>query len=426
MASFNKNEVVVFERVLEKFQDYLIVSKMFNRFEQDDVTMERAGDIFWRPMPYIIQSYSGNDASSNFNRNHTQLSVPISLGTQRHVPMVLTARELRDPQQRDRLSVAAAQRLASDVNVACSDLAALQGSIFIKRTAAAVGFDDVAAIDTAMNRMGVPQGTRKACYSSADFNNMASNLAGRGTVDDIVKEAYQSAYVSRIAGIDVFKLDYAYRLAAAVPGASVVINGANQRYVPSAITTSGGVSGNTDNRFQNLAVTVGAGGALKVGDAFTIAGVNEVHHITKADTGSLKTFRIVSIVSGGGTAGANVLQITPPIIAADASPTDPELQYRNCTATPANGAALTFQNTAAGLVNPFWEENAFTIMPGRLRPEQDAGLAVMSATLDNGLPITMTRQGSINDLSTRYRFDVLFGIACDNPQMAGVEMFSQP
>jgi hypothetical protein len=41
-----------------------------------------------------------------------------------------------------------------------------------------------------------------------------------------------------------------------------------------------------------------AGGTVKVGDAFTIAGVNAVHHITKQDTGQLKTFRITAIVSG--------------------------------------------------------------------------------------------------------------------------------
>jgi hypothetical protein len=151
----------------------------------------------------------------------------------------------------------------------------------------------------------------------------------------------------------------------------VTVNGANQRYVPAATTLDAGglVYVNKDNRYQNLAITV-TSGTVKVGDAFTIAGVNEVHHITKQDTGNLKTFRVTAIVSGAG--GTGTIQISPPIIAADSSPTDPELQYKNCTATPANGAAITFLNTVAGSVNPFWQEDAFEIMPGKYMPQEDA------------------------------------------------------
>lgn len=423
MASFSKQEIVLFEKALEGFQDALVISRLFGQFNVSDETSERASDILWRPQPYIIQSYSGNDASANFGRNHTQLSVPTTLGFQRHVPMVLTARELRDPQQRERLSVAAMQRLASDINVSCSDLAALSGTIVIKRTGAASGFDDVAAIDTAMNRLGIQMDGRIAAFSSGDYNSMASNLAGRGTLTPKALTAYERAAIGMVAGIDCYKLDYAYRLTAAA-GVTVTVNGANQRYVPKATSTAGtGEVSNVDNRYQNLTITV-TSGTVKVGDCFTIAGVNEVHHITKADTGSLKTFRITGIVSGAG--GSGVVQISPPIISADSSPTDPEVQYKNCTTVPANGAAITFLNTAAASVNPFWHQSAMEIMPGRLKPETNAGLDVMTGTTDHGVPVLMTRQGTINDLSTRYRFDVLYGVVNLQPQMSGIELFSQP
>jgi hypothetical protein len=423
MASFNKQEIVLFEKALEGFQDALIISRLFGKFNVDDTASERTADLFWRPQPYIVQSYSGNDQSANFGRNHTQLSVPTSLGFQRAVPMVLTARELRDEQQRERLSKAAMQRLASDINVSCSDLAALSGTIFVKRSAAASGFDDVAAIDTAMNRLGIQMDDRVACYSSGDYNNMASNLAGRGTLTPKALTAYERAAIGMVAGIDTYKLDYAYRLTAAA-GVGVTVNGANQRFVPRATSTAGtGEVSNVDNRFQNLTITV-TSGTVKVGDAFTIAGVNEVHHITKADTGVLKTFRITAIVSGGG--GSGVVTISPPIISADSSPTDPEVQYKNCTAAPANSAAIVFLNTAAGSCNPFWHRSAMEIMPGRLKPQENAGMDVLTGTTDHGIPVLMTRQGAIGDLSTRYRFDVLYGLVNLQPQMSGIEMFSQP
>ena len=420
--SFSKQETVAFDKVFEAFQDALVISQLFQKYQLDDQLAERSGNTVWRPMPYIAQSFTGLDQTSNFNRNYTQLSVPTTIGYSHSVPLTLSATELRDLLQSQRLGQAALQRLASDINVDCSNLAALTGTLVVKRTTAAVGFDDVAAIDTAMNRNGIPMNDRIALFSSADYNSMASNLAARGTLSGKTQTAYEKASIGDISGFNAYKLDYAYRLTAAT-GTGVVINGANQRYVPTSTTLdANGGRHNVDNRFQSLPVTVG-GGTVKVGDAFTIAGVNEVHHITKLDTGSLKTFRVTGIITGAG--GSGTIQISPPIIAADSSPTDPELQYRNCTATPANGAALTFLNTVSAPANPFWQSDAFEIMPGNYRPADASGMAIMSAATDNGITVTMTRQGSINDLSTKYRWDVFYGLVNKQPEMSGVELFSQ-
>lgn len=422
LNTFSKEERVAFDAVFEKFQDGLVLSNLFQKYEMDGVMAERTGNTVWRPMPYIAQSYTGIDQSANFARSYAQLSVPTSLGYSHSVPLTLTATELRDLLQQQRLGDAAMQRLASDINVDCSNLAALTGTVFVKRSGAAAGFDDVAAIDTAFNRLGVPMNDRRACYSSGDYNSMASNLAARSTLAGKALTAYEKAAVGEIAGFETFKLDYAYRLAAAA-GITVTINGANQRYVPVSTTLdANGGRHNVDNRYQTITIGV-TSGTVKVGDAFTIAGVNEVHHITKLDTGSLKTFRINAIMTGGG--GAGTVQISPPIIAADSSPTDPELQYKNCTATPANGAAITFLNTVSGSVNPFWQADAFEIVPGKYEPAENSGMEFMSATTDNGITVTMARQGAIGDLSTKYRWDVYYGLVNKQPQMTGAEMFSQ-
>ncbi len=420
--AFSKEEVVAFETVHQGFEDMLVISERLNMFRVEGVVAERANNTIWRPQPYIARSFTGLDQSANFARSYAQLSTPISIGYSHSVPLTLTALELRDALQEQRLGKAAMQRLASDVNIDVSNLAALTGSIFIKRSAAATGFDDVAAIDTAMNRLGIDTGDRKAFFSSGDYNNMASNLAGRVLDNSKSLSAYERAFVGNVASIDTYKLDYAYRLTAAA-GVTVTVNGANQRYVPKATSTATtGETSNVDNRYQTLAISV-ASGTVKVGDAFQLAGVNEVHHITKADTGSPKTFRVAAIVTGGG--GTGTIQITPPIIAADSSPTDPELQYKNVTATPANGAAVTFLNTVAGFANPFWAGPAICMMPGKYQPALNSGLDVMTATTKQGIPVVMARQGAIGDLSTKYRWDVYYGLSNDQPEMSGIEMFSQ-
>jgi hypothetical protein len=179
-----------------------------------------------------------------------------------------------------------------------------------------------------------------------------------------------------------------------------------------------------DNRQQTLTITVGAGGALKAGDHFTIAGVNAVHPITKIDTGQLKTFTIKAILTGGGTAGTNTISISPPIIAADSSPTAAESQYKNVTVTPANSAVITFLNTVAAGINPFWHKSSIELLPS-LPGQNTGGLEFMQASTDQGLTIQMTRQGAINDLSGKYRWDCWYGVANLNPEMNGLIMFGQ-
>jgi len=422
MSSFSKEEKVAFDLALEGFEDGGVISKLFKKQTFNGTEAERTGNVFWRPMPYVAQSFDGIDQSANFNRNYTQLSVPATLGYSKSVPLTLSATELRDALQEQRLGKAAMQRLSSDVNVSCSNLAALTGTVVVKRNAAASGFDDVAAIDDAFNRVGVQMEDRKLCLPSNHYNSMASNLAGRQTLAGKPLTAYEKAAVGQIANFDTFKLDYGYRLAAAT-ATGVTINGAGQFYTPKATSTAGtGETSNVDNRYQN--VTLGITGAgVKPGDAFVIAGVNEVHHITKADTGSLKTFRIVAQVSGAAGA-AGVYTISPPIISATGN-TDAEKQYQNVTAAPANGAAVTFLNTVSSVVAPFWQDEAFEIIPGKYEPKAESGLAIMSATTDNGLTVTMARQGSIGDLSCKYRWDVFYGLVNLQPQMSGIELFGQ-
>lgn len=422
--SFSKQETVWFDKVLEGFNDALVISKAFNKMTFDDTTAERSNNTFWVPQPYIAQSFTGIDQTANFARNYAQLSVPVTLNYNHVVPFTLSATELRDAMQDERLQSSAMQRLASDINVDCSNLAATQGTIVIKRLAAASGFDDVAAADTVMNEQGINMNDRNMFLSSLDYNAMASNLAGRQNLQaSKTLDAYEKARIGEVAGFDTYKLDYAYRLNAATATGVTITNASALYYTPAATVASqdGLTRNNVDNRNQLITIAVG-GGTVKVGDCFVFAGVNASHHITKGDTGRQKTYRVTGIVSGAG--GSGVIQITPPIIAGTGG-TDPELQYKNVNAAPVNGAAITFLNTQSAPVNPFWQQDAMLMVPGKYRPADNSGLAITTGTTDSGISVLMTRQGAIGDLSTRYRFDVFYALSCVQPEMAGIEIFNQ-
>ena len=418
--AFSKEERVAFENILEGFEDALVLSRNVAIYNTDQTMMERTNNVIWRPQPYIAQSFDGTDQTANF-QDMTQLSVPATIGYSKSVPWIMTALELRDALQEGRLGDSAKQKLASDINVALMTVAALQGTLFVKRTAAASGFDDVAAADQIFNEQGIQQFDRYLALSTRDYNGMASNLGGRQTLQGKTLTAYEKAYIGMVSSFETYKLDYANRQAAAAGGAGITMNtlvaGANY-YTPRAISvaTSGEVS-NVDNRYQTI--TVSSTTSVAAGDAFTVATVNAVHHITKGDTGSLKTFRVISVPS------ATTLVISPPMITAQGG-TDSELQYKNCVVnTPAANSALVFLNTVAGPVNPFWQKDAMELLPGRYAVPTDAGAAVMRASTENGIEVVMQKQYDINTMKTKYRLDTFFGVVNKQPEMTGVMMFSQ-
>lgn len=423
--SFSKEERVAFERLLEGFHDQLVMSKSVAVFQNDQTMMARAGDIIRRPMPYIARSFTGLDQTANFNAK-TQLTVPAAIDTVRSSPWVMDATELRDALQENRLGMAAKQKIASDINVDVVNAVSTLGSLVVKRTVAATGFDDLAQADSLMNESGIDYDGRYSVFGSRDYNAMAGNLASRAYLVEGQKaaDAYEMATVGRqVAGFErVLKADYLSRLTAAA-GVTVTVNGANQYTVPKALAASptGPLQSNVDNRIQALAITV-TSGTVKVGDAFTIAGVNNVHPITKIDTGQPKTFRVVGIVSGAG--GTGTINITPAIISGTGG-TDAELSYKNCTAAPASGAAITWLNTVTAGVNCFWKKEAVEILPGRLAVPADQGLAVMRGTTDQGIEIVMTKQAHIETYKSLYRIDAMYGVSVTNTEMTGIILFNQ-
>lgn len=421
---FNKEERVAFETILEGFQDALILSKMVTVYNVDATTSERASDVMWRPMPYIARSFAGRDQTANFQRN-TQLAVPSTIGFERSAPWTMSATELRDALQENRLGKSAFQKLASDINVSVMNVAANQGTCVVTSTTAAVGFNDIALAEAVFNEIGVQREDRHIALSTRDYNGMASNLANRADISaQLSTEAWKKAYVGPICSFDTWKLDYANRIAAAAGGGALTIdtrttaNGGVNNYVPRATrTATTGETTNVDNRYQQ--VTVSATTNVAAGDCFTIATVQAVHLITKGATGQLKTFRVISVDSG------TTMTISPPLITGGGG-TDAELQYQNVSVvTPASNSAIVFINYDAAAINPFWHKDAIELRPSGYVVPENSGVAVMRSTTDNGIEVVWTKFFNQNTFETNFRADVRYGVTNKQPEMTGIMLFSQ-
>jgi hypothetical protein len=423
--SFSKEERVAFEDLLEGFQDALVLSRNVNIYNTDQSMMERAQNTIWRPQPYIAQSIDSTPGTAiSGYQSMTQLAVPATLGFSKTVPWTMTTLELRDAIQEGRLGDSAKQKLASDINIAVMNAAAGLGSLVVPIAAAAGDYDDIALCDSIMNEQGIGTEDRYLALSSRDYNGLAGNLAvaTRSFGNQKSEKAYERSFVGMVAGFDTYKLDYANRLVAAAGGGSITIDtdgaGSQANYTPQATSTSVGGKINVDNRFQS--VTVSSTTNVKAGDAFTVAGVFAVHHITKQSTGQLKTFRVVSVTN------STTMVITPPMIGATGSATDAQKQYKNVAVeTASNTAAIVWLNANTAHVNCFWHKDALEILPGRYAVPSDAGTAVMRAATDQGIELVMQKFYDIDSMTIKYRLDTLFGVVNKAPEMSGVILFNQ-
>lgn len=424
-ATRNKEINVAFEDVLEGFNDALVLSRLCKKYTgQSAKEMQRSNDVIWRPRPYIAQSNKNGLDQTGLDYKNVQLSVPSHLNQHNTVPFTMNALELRDALHNKDLGKAARQKLASDLNVEVTNVCSSQGTIVVARAAPASGYDDVAEADAAMNELGVSMYDRHMALSSRDYNKMAGDLAKRQTVRGKTLKAYEKAHVGEVAGFDTYKLDYANRIIAATTDA-VTIGAADQYHVPKStiIEVVTNTEVNLDNRFQTIVVAGAAN--VKPGDAFTIPGVNSVHHITKKDTGQPKTFRVMQVNS------ATEMVISPAIVSGDAPAgssaldVDAAKQYQNVTAAPANGAAFVFLNTVDANVNPFWTAESVEIMPGRLAVESGRGAVIRRGTTDQGIELVMTEEFNAVKMETYFRFDTFYGVTAVNPEMMGIEIFGQ-
>lgn len=421
-----KTVVAAFDDMVEGFDDMLVIAQEVEKYNLPGgpAQHQQMNDKVWRPQPYIPAVYDGFDQTANFG-DITQLSVPVSVGIHKVTPIKIGPKDGRDEANIKRYFRDAALSLASQVNLSVFNTAVNWATLVSKRTVAATGFDDLAVMSAIMTEQGVPNFDKKAFYSPRDYLAMAGNIAKPATSDSpLARSAYERAYVKSIGGFDLFENDQIKVLPAATATGVTITNTQPLYYTPVAATMdTDGNPTNVDNRTQLISIAV-TSGTVKVGDALTIAGVNSVHHVSKGDTNQLKTFRIVQIVTGAG--GTGTVRITPPIISGTGG-TRAEAEYKNVTAAPTNGAAITFLNTTPASANVFFQQRAIELIPGTFAVDPDLGwtVATRAVTPKLGLPMTLTGQGNINDLSGKWRLEIDYGVGATQPEMIGLQLFNQ-
>jgi hypothetical protein len=415
--NFSKTETVMFDEIVAGYEDALEVSEHVSKYGINGELAERSNDTIWRKVPMILTSENrtiGTDVTPN---DVKELAVPASLGFKKVVPWKLSATEMRDSAQEGQLQKAASQRLATDINLAIRDIVSLQGTLVVATTGAAGDYDDIAAIESLMDECGIPQYDRKLGLTTRDWNGMAGNLASR-TLQPKSADAYEKSRLGMIANLETFKIAKGYALGANAATITIATNGAQVRYAPlsSESTTAGEI--NVDNRTQS--VTVSSTTGVTAGDCYTVAGISAMNHMTKESTGQPKTFRVISVDDG------TTMTVSPPMIGANSTPTDPELAYQNISVDSTSAtAAITFLNTTATTLNPFWHRDSIELLIGRYNVPTDQGPAVLKSTTKQGLEVVMTKEFNAGTYESDFFLDTFYGTVNKNPEMNGVQFFGQ-
>lgn len=401
----------IFKNVISAFEANLNVSTNIAKYGTDGELMERANDVINRPVPMIVSSENRVVGSDTTARDVTELKVPSALDVRKTVPLKLNALEQRDSRRLSEMTKAAGRRLASDIEQSVQTEIFNYGSLAVAISGAAGTYDNVAECESLMLEQGMENDDRCMGLNARDYNGLAGDLskASRSFGNPKSDNAYERSYVGQIAGFDTYKLDAAKRLGANGATVTIATNGAQVQYAPTA---------NTDNRTQSVTVSTTTG--VTAGDRFTIAGIESVNHQSKESTGQLKTFCVVSVDDG------TTLTISPPIIGANSTPTDPEEDYKNVEVVSTSAtAAVTFLNTTAANVNYFWTKDSIELLAGRYALPGDQGTQVMRGTTDQGIELAMTREFSGKNLVSLYHFDILYGVTNLEPQKNGILIFGQ-
>jgi hypothetical protein len=436
-SNFPKQVAVAFtEKVINGFEDQGALWDLVGTYKDaDGQEMFRAKQEKWVTKPQIVTTYSGLDITSQPS-SATKLTVPVRIDREiGATPLTISQRELLDETYiKDEWMPSARQAILSKINLDIYQTAANWGSQVVKRTGSVQGSSDLGLATTLLTTLGVTERDRRMLLAPALAQDFANVITGKSdTSSETFRKAYQERYLGRVSRFDLFESDTNYILPAA--GATgVTVSGSNQYWIPKTtaetVTADGVLRNNVDSRIQQLTIAKAGGNAVQVGDCFTIAGVNALQPINKQDSGQLRTFRITRIVSGtltGAGAGSGVVEITPPIISRTVAGGGilAEEHYRNCTATPANGALITFLNTVTAPANVFFQKDAIKFIPGEQTRSTMSRFSELVGTLKNGLSFKLVVDGNFNNLDTLYRIDCFYGIGMLNPEAAGIMLFNQ-
>jgi ribosomal 50S subunit-recycling heat shock protein len=391
---------VIAKEALAILDNNLVMAKMVHRGYESDfgdnaLNGFSSGDTIniRRPTDFTVR-----DGAVSLNQDIVEGKVALTVDQQKGIDFGFTSKELtlNIKELSERVIKPAMVQLANQIDTSVFGLYKYVPNWVGTPGQTINSFSDFALAPQILDQYAVPQADRSAVLSPVDQWGMLGSQTAL-YLQGPAGGAYRDGSLGKIGGVDTFMAQNVPSHTVGSDVTGVTIN--------AAITTSTTTYASVKNTMQQTITT--AGGTLNPGDVFTIANVNAVNPVTKADMGVAKQFVVISYA-------ANSAVIYPALIWTGA--------FQNVAVasgtTDLNGAALTFQGTAATAYrqNLVFHKNAFALaMVPMISPP---GAPEVSRQSYNGTSVRLipTYDGT-NDRSN-FRLDVLYGVKAIDPRLA--------
>jgi hypothetical protein len=406
MANAFKNQTLIIGLFIRMFENLMLLSKHVDRQvgEKEFAGSKNTGGTVYVKRPVRAKSTAGAAITEGQLTDIEQATVPVTVDTYRKTAFTLTQeqRALNDVQIMELLKPFAIE-LVQDVENAI----AAAGSRYFPNAIGTPGstpasFLEVGSAFTRLFGLGVPADDINAFYNPQAGLYIADAL--KASPDQgIAKTALQKAFIKRISNMDLYNCQSLTSHTVGVNTGTPLVNGDDQdtTYALSKDTQSQTI--NTDGWTNDTANIVSAGTNI------TFAGVYEINANSRVANKNLQEFSVINTAASGASTGPAVLTISPAIIV--------DGPYQTVSAAPADGAAITVLGSAATSYaqNLAFHKNAITLAFAKL-PEMEKGSGVVSKrVVHDGISMNYSYGSDISNMSTIYRFDLLFGVKVQNP-----------
>ena len=399
MANSTLTIDVIAKEALMILENNLVMAKLVHRAHESEfgnaMNGYEAGDTvsIKRPTDFTVR-----DGATASNQDIVEGKTTLVVDKQKGIDFGFTSKELtlNIGELSERVIKPAMVQLANQVD---TDLMSLYSSVpnWVGTAGQTVNsFADFAKAPERLDEYGVPMEGRSAVLSPADHWALLGSQTAL-YMQDVAKGAYRNGSLGNIGGIDTYM---AQGVPTHVVGSDVTTVTVNQA-ITTSTTTYASVK---DTMTQSITI---AGGTLAAGDVFTIADVNAVNPVTKADLGFAKQFTVVSYSS-------NTLVFYPAMIWTGA--------FKNVAVasgvTDLNTKAITAVGTASTgyRQNLVFHKNAFALAMVPMISPPGASQVSRQSYKGTSVRLIPTYDGT-NDRSN-YRLDVLYGVKAIDPRLA--------
>lgn len=345
------NNVLTHDKVAKLAAPMLVEESQFikaiNREREKEFASNQSGYTAGRkvrikvpPIPVVTDGAEVKDADSDINMRERY--VELQVDTQKHVSLQFTSVEkaLDLTDFKERFLRPAIRSLATNIDADLIRKAIVTVNNFtLIATPEPHPLAPFGRAREMLARTLAPNDARLVLLSSSLTNTLVDNSGTLFNPTAEIAKQYKEGYIGRARGFEFVESEHIWTQQYGSKTAGLTASGPNQTGA-------------------NLVVAgTAAGDSFKAGQVFTLAGVYQLHPLTRQSTGRLMQFAILKDVTAAGTTAQLSIypEITPNLINTE--------KQANATveSSPANSAVLTFSADAGSVIDQAlcFQKNAF-------------------------------------------------------------------